>query len=358
MEHFFSAESCAPYGDGNGGRRSVDRHRYILIVSLLLVTILLAAGCTARQQPAITIEEFPVCVDGARQGSPAISGNIIVWVDERSGDSDIYGYNMATRTEFPVCVAPGEQRDPRVSGDTIVWQDRRNGNWDIYGYDLVTMTEFPVCTREDAQVAPRVSGNLVLWLDGRTEKIASSGYNLEAGRRFPVSIPEHPPRQPFELSGKVIVWSYQGGIYGDIYGYNLESGTEFPIATGGYKDFVSIGGNTVVWLDSSPTLPLWEEPSKGDLVAYNLTTGEEYRLPRTFAYIFDPVVSGELVVWSDDRNDDRDIYGYDLVAEVEFPVCVREGRQTNPAVDGDIVVWVDDRNGNRDIYGAKISVKS
>jgi beta propeller repeat protein len=168
-------------------------------------------------------------------------------------------------------------------------------------------------------------------------------------------IPEHPPRQPFELSGKVMVWC---GVYGDIYGYDLDSGTEFPIATGGYKDFVSIGGNTVVWLDSSPTSPLWEESSKGDLVAYDLTTGEEYRLPRTFAYIFDPVVSGELVVWSDDRNDDRDIYGYDLAAGVEFPVCVKEGSQTNPAIDGNIVVWVDGRNGNRGIYGARISVKN
>jgi TolB protein len=337
----------------------VDRRRYVLILLVLLLTMLLAAGCTARQQPDIAVEEFPICVGDARQGDPAISGNIVVWLDERNGDSDIYGYNMITRTEFPVCVAPGEQRDPRISGDIIVWEDRSQaGNFDIWGYNLKTSTKFPVCIEKGHQVAPRVSGDLVLWLDGRSEKMANSGYNLETGKEFTVVIPEHPPRQPFELSGKVMVWSYQGGVYGDIYGYNLESGTEFPIATGGYRDFASIGGDTVVWLDSRPTLSLWEEPSKGDLVAYNLTTGEEYRPPRTFAYIFDPVVSGELVVWSDDRNDDCDIYGFDLAAEVEFPVCVSEGRQTNPAVDGNIVVWVDGRNGNRDIYGARISVKN
>lgn len=256
-----------------------------------------------------------------------MSGNIVVWVDERNGDSDIYGYNMATGTEFPVCVATGEQRAPRVSGDTIIWQDHRNGNRDIYGYDLVTMTEFPVCIREVAQAAPRVSSDIILWLDSRNETPAIYGYDLTTGQEFPVIIPDHPPGQPFELSGKVMVWSYQGGIYG----YDLESGTEFTIATGGYKDFVSIGGDTVVWLDSSPTSPLWEESSKGDLVAYNLETGKEYYLPETYAYIFDPVVSGNLVVWLDDRKDDSDIYSYDLVAGAEFPVCISEGRQTRPA---------------------------
>ena len=336
----------------------MDRHKYTLVLLLHLLMILLTASCIAHQQRDIAVEEFPVCIDGARQGSPAISGNVVVWVDERNGESDIYGYDMANGTEFPVCVAPGEQRDPRVSGNAIVWQDRRNGNWDVYGYDLITMTGFPVCIREGAQVAPRVSGNLVLWLDGRSEKIANSGYNLETGKEFPVVIPEHPPGQPFELSGKVMVWSYQGGVYGDIYGYDLENREEFPIATGDYRDFVSIGGDIVVWLDSSPTLSLWKEPSKGDLVAYNLETKKEYHLPRTFAYIFDPVVSGELVIWSDDRNNDRDIYGYELATEVEFPVCVKEGRQTNPAIDGDVVVWVDGRNDNWDIYGARISMKN
>ena len=335
----------------------MDRHRYTLILAAFLLTILPLAGCGAPQKPEITVEEFPICIDGAKQGSPAISGNIIVWVDERNGDSDIYGYDMATRTEFPVCVAPGEQRDPRVSGDIIVWEDRSQaGNFDIWGYNLKTNTKFPVCVEEGHQVAPRVSGDLVLWLTSGSD-IANSGYNLETGRKFPFSIPPPQPRQPFELSGKVMVWTRRG-IPGGIYGYDLESGTELPIATGRYRDFVSIGGDTVVWLDSSPTSPLWEEQSKGDLVAYNLTTGEEYRLPRTFAYIFGPVVSGELLVWSDDRNNDRDIYGYDLTVGVEFPVCTSKGRQTNPAIEGDIVVWVDARNGNRDIYGARISVKS
>lgn len=331
----------------------MDRHKYVLILSLFLLTILPFAGCTARQQPDIAVAEFPICLHGARQGSPAVSDNIVVWVDERNGDSDIYGYNMATRTEFTVCVAPGEQRAPRVSGNTIVWQDLRNGNRDIYGYDLVTMTEFPVCISEGSQAAPRVSGDIILWLDGRNEKLAVYGYDLTTGQEFSVVIPGYPPEHPFELSRKIMVWSCREGIYG----YDIESGTEFPISTGGYKDFVSISGDSVVWLDSSPTSPLWEESSKGNLVAYNLETGKEFSLPKTYAYIFDPVASENMVAWLDDRKDDSDIYGYDLFTGAEFPVCTSEGRQTNPAIDSDVVVWVDGRNGNRDIYGAMISVK-
>ena len=351
--------SCVPCGAGSGEGRDVDRHKYILILPLYLLLILLTTSCTARQQPDIAVEEFPICVDGARQGSPAISGNIIVWVDERDGNDDIYGYDLTTRTEFPICIAPGEQRSPRVSGDIIIWQDRSQAdNFDIWGFDLKTGTKFPICTEKGHQSAPRISSDLILWLDSRDEKHAIYGYYLVTGEEFPVVISDHPPHQPFELSGTVMVWSYQGGIYGDIYGYNLESGNEFPIATGGYKDFVNIDGDMVVWLDSSPTSPLWKEARKGDLVAYNLTTKKESYLPRTFAYIFDPVVSGDLVIWSDDRNDDRDIYGYDLAAGTEFTVCVREGRQTSPTIDGYTVVWVDERNDNKDIYGARISQKN
>ena len=64
----------------------------------------------------------------------AISGNIIVWADNREGGSDsVYGYDLRTQTEFLVAMG-GNVRNPAVYGDFVVWQDHREGDdFDIYG---------------------------------------------------------------------------------------------------------------------------------------------------------------------------------------------------------------------------------
>jgi len=38
----------------------------------------------------------------------------------------------------------------------------------------------------------------------------------------------------------------------------------------------------------------------------------------------------------------------------EFPICTNPGDQWDPAISENIVVWTDGRNGNLDIYGAVI----
>ena len=88
--------------------------------------------------------EFPVCTASDDQWSPAISGDIVVWSDDRSGNRDIYGYDLSTDTEFSICTDPEWQSSPAISGDIVVWQDNRNGNWDIYGARL-GLAQLKVC---------------------------------------------------------------------------------------------------------------------------------------------------------------------------------------------------------------------
>jgi beta propeller repeat protein len=58
---------------------------------------------------------------------PSIWGSLVVWVDNRNRDQDIYGYNLKTRTEFPICTSPGDQNSPAIDGDKVVWVDQRDG---------------------------------------------------------------------------------------------------------------------------------------------------------------------------------------------------------------------------------------
>jgi len=69
-----------------------------------------------------------------------ISGNVVVWADRRSGDTDIYGYDLASGKEFPICTATGDQESPAIDGDVVVWVDKRNSYTEIYGAQLPSVS--------------------------------------------------------------------------------------------------------------------------------------------------------------------------------------------------------------------------
>ncbi len=70
-----------------------------------------------------------------------------------------------------------------------------------------------------------------------------------------------------------------------------------------------------------------------------------------------PAIYKDIVVWEDSRNDNADIYGYNLSTKEELQITTDESDQYFPAIHGNIVVWEDTRNGNRDIYGYNLSTK-
>jgi len=74
------------------------------------------------------VSEFPITTDSADQRNPAIYGNMVVWMDQRNGNADIYGYNLYTNTEVQVTTDSNDQRAPKIHGNTVIWRDERNSN--------------------------------------------------------------------------------------------------------------------------------------------------------------------------------------------------------------------------------------
>ena len=54
--------------------------------------------------------------------------------------------------------------------------------------------------------------------------------------------------------------------------------------------------------------------------------------------------------WQDYRNNNWDIFGYNLTTQKEFQITDNSYDQTNPAINGNVVVWQDNRNANSEIY--------
>jgi len=76
---------------------------------------------------------FQVSAVNSQQYTPAISGDIVVWSDNRNGQYDIYGKNLLTGLEFPIAVDPGDKWCPAIDGNLVVWHRFLGGRLDIWG---------------------------------------------------------------------------------------------------------------------------------------------------------------------------------------------------------------------------------
>lgn len=177
-------------------------------------------------------DTFTVCAGRGAQSHPAISGDVVVWQDDRDGDWNIYGRDLGSGAVFPVCVAAGDQTNPAVAGDIVVWQDRRDGEWKIRGIDLDEKRELAVPSSGGAQTAPAVSRSAVVWQDGADRQIhvakIKEGYvDVEQS----VVSPTGKPQRAAAISGWIVVWNDFRGDAWDIYSFDLSTGAEQYVST-------------------------------------------------------------------------------------------------------------------------------
>ncbi|ACL15867.1 TolB family protein [Methanosphaerula palustris] len=156
-----------------------------LVIALVAALVLVQSGTAAD----------PLKINGIRLSSadsepnyPTISGQYVVWEEDRGVDAQIWLYNLTTNSSRPLSPHLGNQFAPAISGDRVVWQDKRNGNWDIYLYNITTGVEAPVCTDPAKQVRPRISGDAIVWTDYRNGNPDIYRYDLGTQTEQPVCI--------------------------------------------------------------------------------------------------------------------------------------------------------------------------
>ena len=305
----------------------------------IYVLVVMVLGLTCGD----LLGEFPVHSGEGYISSPVTGGNVVVWMDYRNGDWDIYGYDLTTHTEFPISTASSHETAPSIDSDIVVWSDNRNGNYDIYGYNLITYSEFPICVQGSNQSRPVVSDNVVVWMDQRNGDWDIYGYNLNTHTEFSICVAPEDQTYP-DIDANTVVWQdFRSGDGFDIYGYNSSSQTELSICTvPGNQYYPKVSGDIVVWQDT-PT---------GDIYGYNLLG--EYEFPICIADGLQglPDINGSIVVWQDNRNGgvNWDIYGYDLSTLHEFTISIADEDQSRPSISENYIVWQDIRNEPLSIY--------
>ena len=175
----------------------------------------------------------------------------------------------------------------RSPAQRVVWQDNRRGNWDIRAYDIDERREYWVSDSSEEERNPSIDGDLVA----------------------------------FERDG--LIW------YRDLATSRL---ARVP-GVGGYEP--SVSGDRIAFRSGGTR----SEPRDASIYVFDRRDGSLAQVSSTLdARRGNPRIRGDVVVWWDRRNGDRDVYAYDLVSKLEFPIATNAGDQDRPGRNGRLAI--------------------
>jgi beta propeller repeat protein len=302
--------------------------------------------------------EFQITTDPANQECPAIYGDTVVWRDDRNGNYDIYGYNLSTGEEFRITEDTKYYRNPAIYGDTVIFIEGKT----LHGYNLSTQQHSVIADTVSRMSASAIYGTSVAWIEQSTDLPVLQLSDLASGKSIDIStVLSFSPC--VSIYGDTVVWQDEKWNKDIIYGYDARTQEKFQVCRNLRTYFSYVDqDNPVVYGD----MVIWTEGSEYSIYALNLSTSEHFRIVKSRTQICDcrdiyfmmygrPAdIFEDIVVWTDCRNGNPDIYGYTIAEDSEFEVIRHPACQVTPAIHGSLVVWADNRNGNWDIYGCNL----
>lgn len=236
------------------------------------------------------------------EAQPDLEGDLVVWKDGYQG-MGIHGLNLTTQRVFTVTVGQRDLSRPRLSGQIVVWADDRKGSddWNIYGYDLAAQHAFTITAAAGNQADPQIDWPWVVWWDFQ-ERIYA--HNLQSGETHTI-LATHGARLPdVSAADQLVVWQDMRNGNWDLYGYDLATNQEIEIVKApGDQEFAAIAAGLVTFQTQRPTgawnVGLWVR-----------TLDRHFVIDPHSAFQTQPAVAGSVVVWQDSRNHQLDIYAY------------------------------------------------
>ena len=287
-----------------------------------------------------------------------IDGDTYVW---ESLSHNIYGYDLSASNQFTICAGSDDQRSPAISGQTVVWYDDRRGGYDdIYGYNMATDSEFVISDVNYPQRYPAVSGNIAAWQDYRNYHTDHGQGKMETDI-YAADITD--PNNPlvFEvysdiysqtnpvIDGNIVVWEHDDNEYTHyIIAADITTPNEpnvFAVCVSPGEQYApKISGNLIIWLRD-----MYESKA---VFCYDLDTESTSYI--ALGDIDNSDIDDGIVVWQDRRDGNWDIYGYDISSGIEFPVIIADGNQVNPIISGNNVAWRDTDNNPDGLHWRKL----
>jgi beta propeller repeat protein len=254
---------------------------------------------------------------GRNPMNPFARGRWAVWQDQSDGNFEIYARDVTVTTNpiLQVTHTTLAQENPRTDGRYIVWQGQQvNGSWDVFMDDL-SSTNGPralTSTPTTDEVNPAIDWPWVVYQSRATGSSAAwqlMATNLYSGQSFPVS-----PSSQDELNPDV-------------------------------------QAARVVWQDL-------RNPGAGEIYLGNLQSAQITRLTDNLYGKYHPAIYNNWVVWSDARNIELNLYGYDLLRNQEVRITSAPEDESQPYLDGQWILCMEDSLGPQTGNGHLIQLPS
>jgi hypothetical protein len=345
--------------------------------------------------------------------SPAVAfdgtHNAVVWNDARTGPTDLNVYGARVNGDgivldsqsIAVSTAATSQERPSVAFDgaefLAVWDEGRDYSRDVRGTRLTTggvlldtfciQVSPPGGEQSHPAAAFGASDFLVVWEEGmnrdrdvRGVRVSPSGVVRDSASFLVAGRPweQCAPAAASDGNDFLVAWQEWGDLSYDIYCARVsQSGTVLD-STG--VAVCTLSGDQVapvLTYNGTDYLVLWQAPGTAVRDIYGARVSRQGVVldPNGFVVSAAPNVQdqpaaaadgdGFLVVWSDWRNADRDIYGARVTSTGQvldtsgIRICSAAGSQGSAAVEYDgtnfLIAWQDERSGGKDIYGARLT---
>lgn len=231
---------------------------------------------------------------------PAIVGDKIVWKDGYTGIG-IHGINLSTNTIFTVTSGQRDVSRPRLSGNIVVWADNRagNDNWNIYAYDINNATELVITDAPGNQMDPQIDSPWIVWWDYQ-ERIYL--YNLETNQQQTI-LTTHGARLPdVSVADHLVIWQDMRNGNWDLYGFDLSLQQEIPFIVAPRDQENAIIDQGVIAFQSKT------EGGTFNINLLDLASKQTFPIEQYSSPQLQPALSNGLVVWQDTRNHQADIF--------------------------------------------------
>lgn len=328
--------------------RSINSGVFVSIALTLLIVGIFRSGfyvqpVKAAGLPALAGTETRITTNLYDQYDPAISGNIIVYTDERGIDQDIWYYNLATHTEQPVTTAINDQLLSDVSDRIIVFEDMQAG--DVFAYSVLTNTTTDI-SKSGHAMYPAIGQGLVAWEDTRDGNREIYAMNLTSGEQRRITNSIWSDTLPAVNNG-IIVWQHCNNTDCNIYSYDWASNTTRQITNTPDIDQLPRICDKIVVYERQTTAGTHE------IYMFNLTSGVERQLPFPHVngcFLRDPNISGDFVSFENFSQGVFHLMLCNIATDQVYQIPHGPSSQFLSDIDGNHIVYTDDRNGQLDVY--------
>lgn len=329
----------------------------MMVLALLLLVPCLAEEDAVEFEPIASFSaeamiaqapgfEEQMTFDSIFDWDPRVDEQYVTWT-QYEGQGKVWFYDMKTGNRQMVANINSDQNNPDISGGIIVWDDSRHKNSDIYSYNIPMHKEAPVHVDTTNKFKPAVSQDMVVFEDFGNDDIRDIGLVKVGTSARPVHInPNGKDKANPDIDEDWIAYQQLDDNKNDwnIYIYNYKTDKTVQVTRDTrIQQNPRISGDFVVWEDN--------RNGKWDIFMYDI------KKEMTTAVTFDdfdnvePAVSGSKIVWTRyDQENNSDIYMVDLQIPKTYAVCVGPGNQMRPDICVDKIVWQDDRFGGWNIF--------